>query len=86
MLLLPVLYIRGMAGIGYFSIVILFFTFIAIGIILGICFKILSMEASEVRETYNLDLEDDDRDYIKFDGFMVPVFAATMMCSFEGNQ
>ena len=45
-----------MAGIGYFSMVILVFTFAAIGIILAMSIKILMMEPAEVRETYP-DLE-----------------------------
>ena len=56
-LLLPILYVRSMAGIGYFSMVILLFTFAAIGIILAMSIKILLMEPAEVRETYpDLDI------------------------------
>ena len=41
--LLPVLYIRSLAGIGYFSMIILCFTLTAFGIIIYMSAKILGM-------------------------------------------
>jgi cell division protein FtsL len=76
-----------MSGVGYFSLVILVFTFVAIGIILAMSIIILKMDPEEVNDKYpDLELDAEARDYNKFDGMMVPVFAATMMCLFEGNQ
>ena len=42
-LLLPICFIKSLSGIGYFSIVILVFTFIAIGIIVYLCIVIIGM-------------------------------------------
>jgi hypothetical protein len=86
LLLLPICFVRSLAGIGYFSIVILVFTFVAIGIIIYICIVIIGMSPEEANSTYGLHLKDDDRDYVGVDWIMVPVFCATMMTLFEGNQ
>lgn len=76
-----------MAGIGYFSMIILVFTFIALGVILYMSIHVLSMSPEEVSNKYpDIELTDADREYNTFDGMVLPVFAATMMCLFEGNQ
>ena len=85
-LLLPILYVRSMAGIGYFSMIILVFTFVALGIIFYMSITILMMEPEDVSSKYpDIELTAADREYNKFDGMILPVFAATMMCLFEGN-
>lgn len=85
LLLMPILFIRSMAKIGYFSIFILIFTFIAIIIIIVICIQVINMSPQEVNDNYHLPLTDDDRNYNTWDWLMIPVFCATMMTLFEGN-
>jgi hypothetical protein len=72
--------------VGYFSVFILVFTFLAIGIIIYICIVIIGLSPDEVNERYpGMHLKDEDRDYNQIDWVMVPVFCATMMTLFEGN-
>lgn len=61
--LLPVLYIRTLAGVGYFSMTILFFTLAAYCIIIAMTIIIVKMSPEEARDTYGLDLTDEDREY-----------------------
>lgn len=83
--LFPVYCLRSMNNIGYFSAVALFFTFIAIVLILVICGGLIAMEPSEIRDEYHLNIKDEDREYNYFDGYMVPVVVATLNSLFEGN-
>lgn len=86
LILLPILFIKSMSKIGYFSIFILIFTFIAIIIIVVICIMILNKSPQEVNDDYGLPLTEEDRTYNSWDWLMIPVFCATMMTLFEGNQ
>lgn len=86
LILLPILFVKSMSKIGYFSIFILVFTFVAIIIIVVLCVQILNMSPKEVSDNYNIPLTDDDRNYNTWDWMMIPVFCATMMTLFEGNQ
>ena len=85
-ILLPVLLLRRLAAIGYFSIFVLIFTFIAIGIIIYMCAVIYSKSPQEVEDDYHVQITEEDRQYNMFDGMMLPIFCATMMTLFEGNQ
>ena len=85
-LIFPVLLVRRLRGIGFFSIFILIFTFISIGIIIYLSIVILQMSPQEANDAYGTEITDEDRDYNYFDGLMIPVFCATMMTLFEGNQ
>jgi len=85
-ILLPVVYLKNMSAIGYFSIFILIFTFIAIGIIIYISIAIINMSPQEASQTYGIELTEEDRKYTELDWLMIPVFCATMMTLFEGNQ
>ena len=78
--------LRRLGAIGYFSIFVLVFTFIAIGIIIYTCSVIYTKSPQEVEDEYHIHLTDDDRQYTMFDGMMLPIFCATMMTLFEGNQ
>jgi amino acid permease len=84
--LLPIVLLRRLAAVGIFSIVILCFTFLALGIIVYMCSKIYYMTPQEVNDEYHLDLTEDDRNYNYWDTSMLPLFCATMMTLFEGNQ
>ena len=84
--LLPVLYIRSLAGIGYFSMVILCFTLSSFIIIIVISIKVLELTPDEANAEYGLELTEEDRNYKKIDPFMVPVFGATMMSMFLNQQ
>jgi amino acid permease len=85
-ILLPVLFLKRLKAIGIFSLIILIFTFLAIGIIIYLSIVILQMSPQEADDTYGLKITDDDRDYKYFDGMMIPIFCAAMMSLFEGNQ
>lgn len=84
-ILLPVLYLKRLAAIGYFSLVILCFTFLAIFIIIYLSIDILEDSPQEANDVYGTHLTDEDRDYNVFDGMMLPIFCASMMSLFEGN-
>ena len=84
-LLFPILLVRRLRGIGFFSIFILIFTFISIGIIIYLSVVILQMSPQEANDAYGTDITDEDRDYNYIDWLMIPVFCATMMTLFEGN-
>ena len=77
---------RRLAAVGFFSIFILCFTFLALGIIVYMCSKIYIMTPQEVNDEYHLPLTEDDRNYNYWDTSMLPLFCATMMTLFEGNQ
>ena len=69
-ILLPVLLLRRLAAIGYFSIFVLIFTFIAIGIIIYMCAVIYSKSPQEVEDDYHVHITEEDRQYNMFDGMM----------------
>jgi amino acid permease len=84
--LYPLYCLRSLNGIGYFSAVALLFTFVAIILILYINITILTQSYEETKEQYNVIITDEDRDYVYFDPYMVPVVVATLNALFEGNQ
>jgi amino acid permease len=84
-ILLPILYLKRLSAIGIFSLVILVFTFVAVGIIIYLSIVILQMSPQEADDTYGLKLTDDDRDYKYIDAMNIPIFCAAMMSLFEGN-
>lgn len=86
LLILPIIYMRRLKNIGFFSIVILVFTFLAIGIILYMSIKIMQESPQELEDEYHITVTEDDRDYKYIDWVMLPIFCATMMTLFEGNQ
>ena len=86
LILLPILFLKRLSAIGIVSLIILVFTFIAIGIIIYLSIVILQMSPQEANDTYGTKITDDDRDYKIFDGMMLPIFCAAMMSLFEGNQ
>lgn len=83
--LYPLYCLRTLNGIGYFSAVALLFTFIAIIMILIINFTIINQTPEETEEQYKVKITDEDRDYVYFDGWMVPVVTATLNSLYEGN-
>jgi len=66
--------------------VILIFTFLAIGIIIYLCINIIEDSPKEVEDEYHITVTEEDREYKYWDTIMVPIFCATMMTLFEGNQ
>ena len=44
------------------------------------------MTPDEIYDEYDLKITDEDRQYNYWDTWMIPIFCATMMCLFEGNQ
>ena len=83
--LLPIICLRKMSFIGYFSIFVVTATLIAICLILYESSIILSESPSEVRNNNHIELNDEDRNYLYFDLIMLPVFISSMMGLFEGN-
>ena len=83
--LLPIIMLRKLAYIGYFSIFVLVFTFISIILILYMSSMVLSKSPEENEQDYHLDIKEEDRNYVYWDTLMVPVFCAAMMSLFEGN-
>jgi len=83
--LLPIIMLRKLAYIGYFSIFVLVFTFISIILILYLTSMVLSKSPEENEADYHLDIKEEDRVYNYWDSLMVPVFCAAMMSLFEGN-
>ena len=75
-----------MNNIGYVSAVALLFTLIAIVLILVISFGVLNKTPEQVREEDHIELKDEDREYVYFNPWMVPVVCATFNSLFEGNQ
>ena len=86
LILLPIIFLRRMSFIGYFSIFVLIATFIAIGLIIYLTSVIISKSPAEVRDEYHTEIKDEDRDYNYFDWMMFPVFLCGTMGLFEGNQ
>ena len=86
LILLPIILMRRLAAVGFFSIFILCFTFLALGIIVYMCSKIYIMTPQEVNDEYHLPLTEEDRNYNYWDTSMLPLFCATMMTLFEGKQ
>ena len=66
--------------------VVLVFTFISIGIIAVITWRIYQLPVDKLKETYNLEMTEDDREYLLLDVGAIPMFSAAMMTLFEGNQ
>jgi len=64
---------------------VLVFTFISIGIILHITLDVYWLPVDKLKETYNLELTEEDREYVMLDIQAVPMFSAAMMTLFEGN-
>ena len=83
--LLPIIMLRKLAYIGYFSIFVLVFTFISVILILYMSSMVLSKSPEENEQDYHLDIKEEDRNYVYWDTLMVPVFCAAMMSLFEGN-
>lgn len=84
--LYPLYCLRTLNGIGYFSAIALVFTFAAIIMILIINFTIINQTPEETEEQYKIKITEEDRDYVYFNGWMVPVTTATLNCLYEGNQ
>lgn len=83
--LLPILFLRKLSFIAYFSIFVLFFTFLAIFLIIYESAYIISKSPADVQEELHIKLTDEDRNYNYWDWGMIPVFCAAMMSLFEGN-
>ena len=75
-ILLPVVFQKKLRNIGFFSIVVLIFTFVSIGMISYICFDTYSTR----KEQGQAKLE-----YKSIDLAALPMFCAAMMTLFEGN-
>ena len=84
--LLPAIFLRKLAYVGWVSLVVLLFTFSAIAIIIWKSSEILSKSPAEVRDEYHIPMADDDRQYNYWVWEMLPIFCATMLSLFEGNQ
>lgn len=84
--LLPILYVREMRSIGVFNSAVLAFTFCSFGIIIFVCCKILSQSFAQTETEFKIKLTADDWNYKLWDWGALPVFCATMMNIFEGNQ
>jgi amino acid permease len=75
-----------MNKIGIFSAVSMSFTFLAIIVILVNTGIIASKSPEEARADYGIELTEEDRDYVYFNGMMIPVVCAGLNSLFEGNQ
>jgi amino acid permease len=84
-ILLPILWLRRLRNVAFFSIFILCFTFSAICLIVYINIKIYSKSPLEVENEYHIHITNEDRQYNYWDTSMIPIFCGTMMSLFEGN-
>ena len=84
--LLPIVCIRELSNIGYFTAVILVFSVVAVIIIIIVTIQIINLSPQEVQDQYHIALTDEDRDYKYWDWLMIPLFCSSYMNVFEGNQ
>jgi len=61
--LLPIIYMRSLKNIGYFSVFCLIFTLLGIIIIVILSGMIASESPSEANDDYGTNIKDDQRDY-----------------------
>ena len=83
---MPIIYIRELSNIGYFSAIILIFSISSIIIIILLSTSIINMSPQQASEQYHINLTSNDRDFKYCDWLMIPIFISTFMNVFEGNQ
>lgn len=84
--LLPLIYIRSLKNIGYFSLFCLVFTLIGIIIIVLLSLAIANETPEDANNEYGTNIKDEDRDFNMVSYDYIPVFAASMNSLYEGNQ
>jgi hypothetical protein len=84
--LLPILFTKQFRNIGFFSALVLCFTMVSFGIISYISFDILTQDADSIWNNYKIRILPSDHEYKMHDWRAFPIFCATMMNIFEGNQ
>jgi len=84
--LLPLIYIRSLKNIGYFSVFCLCFTLIGIIIIVILSGMIATESPQEANDDFGTKILDEQRDYNMVSWDYIPVFAASMNSLYEGNQ
>jgi amino acid permease len=83
--LLPLIWQKSLAGVGYFSAFCLIFTFAAIIIILVITGIIASESVDEANNDFEVGLTEENREWNYWSWTYLPVFCASMNALFEGN-
>jgi hypothetical protein len=83
---LPLIYIRSLKNIGYFSLFCLVFTLIGIIIIVLLSLAIANETPEDANNEYGTNIKDEDRDFNMVSYDYIPVFAASMNSLYEGNQ
>ena len=83
--LLPLIYIRSLKNIGYFSLFCLIFTLFGIIIIVVLSGIIATESPKEANDDFGTKISDDQRDYNMVTWEYIPVFAASMNSLYEGN-
>ena len=84
--LLPLIYIRSLRNIGYFSLFCLIFTLLGIIIIVLLSLAIANETPEDANNEYGTQIKDEEREYNMVTWDYVPVFAASMNSLYEGNQ
>ena len=83
--LMPVVYLKEFRNIGYFSIFTLVLTFVALGLVLYVCFTILSQSREATKAQFGIDIKPSDREYVNWNFVNLPIFCNTMMNLLEGQ-
>ena len=86
LLLLPAVCQRQLRSIGFFSLVILVITLSSLGMIAYICVQVYRQPLDVTQKEYGINLTEADRQYSYWNAAALPMFCATMMNIFEGNQ
>lgn len=86
LLLLPAVCQRQLRNIGFFSIVILAITLSSLGMIAYVCIQVYRQPLEVTQREYGISLTEADRQYTYWNTAALPMFCATMMNIFEGNQ
>jgi hypothetical protein len=75
-----------MRNIGFFSSVSMIFTITSLIMVTYVCFEIYYLNPEEIQTKFGLSITEEDRTYKYWEMSAFPVFCATMMNLFEGNQ
>ena len=84
--LLPVCFLRKLSNIGMFSAIVMCFTLVSFCLIAYVSYHIYMQPLQTTFEEYGILITEQDRNYKTFDVAALPMFCATMMNIFEGNQ
>ena len=84
--MLPIIFLKSLKNIGFFSFVVMVFTFVSIVLIIITCWDVYNSNLSTLQKEYGLKITAEDREYVEWNFAEIPMFCAAMMNLFEGNQ